>query len=119
MKSNGTTRRSATIDTVSPDHAAKPAMKIYTRTGDAGITGLYGGGRAPKNDPRIAAYGTVDELNAFLGVCRAAGLPGDVDEVLARLQHDMFALGAELASPDGAAPDVILLDGTDVADVEA
>jgi cob(I)alamin adenosyltransferase len=93
-------------------------MKIYTRTGDAGITGLYGGGRAPKNDPRIAAYGTVDELNALLGVCRAAGLPDEVDAVVARLQHEMFALGAELSSPSGAAPGAILLDHADVAAAE-
>ena len=94
-------------------------MKIYTRTGDAGTTGFYGGGRAAKNDPRIAAYGAVDELNAFLGVSRAAGLPVEVDGVLARLQHDMFALGAELASPGGAAPGSILLDGNDIAAAEA
>jgi cob(I)alamin adenosyltransferase len=93
-------------------------MKIYTRTGDAGITGLYGGGRAPKNDPRIAAFGTVDELNAALGVCRAAGLPDEVNALLARLQHEMFALGAELSSPGGAAPGAILLDHADVAAAE-
>ena len=69
-------------------------MKIYTRTGDAGQTGLYGGGRVRKNDLRIAAYGTVDELNAQLGVCRSADLPPALQEPLARLQHEMFALGA-------------------------
>jgi cob(I)alamin adenosyltransferase len=94
-------------------------MKIYTRTGDTGTTGFYGGGRAPKNDPRIAAYGTVDELNAFLGMCRATGLPESVDRVVVRLQHDMFALGAELASPGGAAPGSILLSGSDVTAAEA
>ncbi len=94
-------------------------MKIYTRTGDAGTTGFYGGGRAAKNDSRIAAVGAVDELNAFLGMCRAVGLPKDVDGVIARLQHDMFALGAELASPSGAAPGSILLDDRDIAAAEA
>jgi cob(I)alamin adenosyltransferase len=94
-------------------------MKIYTRTGDAGLTGLYGGGRVPKNDERIAAYGTVDELNASLGACRATGLPTDVDDLLGRLQHEMFALGAELASPAGAAPGSILLDDADIAYAEA
>lgn len=94
-------------------------MKIYTRTGDAGLTGLYGGARVAKNNVRIAAYGTVDELNACLGSCRAAGLPGEVDRLLGQLQHDMFALGAELASPGVAAPGSILLDETDVARVEA
>jgi cob(I)alamin adenosyltransferase len=75
-------------------------MKIYTRTGDTGQTGLYGGGRVRKDDPRIAAYGTVDELNAFLGLARAAGLSREIDEVLARLQNELFDLGAELASRD-------------------
>jgi cob(I)alamin adenosyltransferase len=93
-------------------------MKIYTRTGDAGTTGLYGGGRVPKNDIRIAAYGSVDELNAQLGVCRAAGLPAAADDVVARLQHEMFALGAELASPGGAISHSIYLDEGDVARLE-
>ena len=57
-------------------------MKIYTRTGDTGETGLYGGGRVRKDDPRIAAYGTVDELNAFLGLAAADGLPPEIDAVL-------------------------------------
>jgi cob(I)alamin adenosyltransferase len=94
-------------------------MKIYTRTGDGGSTGLYGGGRAAKNDLRIAAVGTVDELNAFLGVCRATGLPIGIDGPLARLQHEMFALGAELSSPGGAAPGSILLNAADIAAAEA
>jgi len=74
-------------------------VKIYTRTGDAGETGLIGGGRVPKDHARVAAYGEVDELNAVLGVARAqagdpplAGLLGDV-------QRDLFALGAQLADP--------------------
>jgi cob(I)alamin adenosyltransferase len=75
-------------------------MRIYTRTGDAGLTGLYGGGRVPKSDPRIAAYGAIDELNTQLGVCRAASLPSDLEAVLAPLQHELFSLGAELSSPD-------------------
>ncbi|MBL9124474.1 MAG: cob(I)yrinic acid a,c-diamide adenosyltransferase [Planctomycetaceae bacterium] len=75
-------------------------MKIYTRTGDEGETGLYGGPRVRKDDPRIEAYGTVDELNALLGVARAETLPAEVDELLARLQNELFDLGGELASPD-------------------
>jgi cob(I)alamin adenosyltransferase len=93
-------------------------MKIYTRTGDAGLTGLYGGGRVRKNDLRIAAYGAIDELNAQLGVCRTAELPPALDEPLVRLQHEMFALGAELSSPDDAAPGSILIDDADVAAAE-
>jgi cob(I)alamin adenosyltransferase len=74
-------------------------MRIYTRTGDAGETGLFGGQRAPKDAPRVEAFGTVDELNAALGVARAC--PGDelVSELLAEIQNDLFVLGADLATP--------------------
>src|SRR5262245_16246670 len=75
-------------------------MKIYTKTGDDGETGLYGGGRVRKDDPRIAAYGTVDELNAVLGLARAEGAPAEIDELLARVQNELFDLGAELATRD-------------------
>ena len=76
-------------------------MKIYTKTGDDGTTGLFGGGRIPKNHPRTAAYGTVDELNAWLGVVRAGGLATETDATLERIQSELFALGADLATPDG------------------
>lgn len=75
-------------------------MKIYTRTGDDGQTGLFGGPRVPKDAPRIEAYGTVDELNAALGVARCAALPEAIDAVVARVQNELFDLGAELATPD-------------------
>ncbi len=75
-------------------------MKIYTKTGDAGETGLFGGPRVLKDAPRIEAYGTLDELNAVLGVVRASGLPAAFDASVARVQHQLFDLGAELASPD-------------------
>jgi len=74
-------------------------VKIYTRTGDAGETSLFGGTRVPKNDARIEAYGTVDELNSFLGVARASAIPSDVDGVLQQVQTDLFEIGAHLASP--------------------
>jgi cob(I)alamin adenosyltransferase len=74
-------------------------VKIYTRTGDRGETSLFGGTRVAKNDARIEAYGTVDELSSFLGVARASGLPSDVDSTLAQVQHDLFEVGAHLASP--------------------
>lgn len=77
-------------------------MKIYTRTGDDGTTGLFGGGRVSKNDPRLNAYGALDELNAVLGVARAEGLSARSDEILLSLQNQMFDLGAELAAPDAA-----------------
>lgn len=77
-------------------------MKIYTRTGDSGDTGLFGGGRVPKDHPRVAAYGDVDELNAAIGVARATGPLPRIDEVLVPIQRDLFAIGALLATPDRA-----------------
>jgi cob(I)alamin adenosyltransferase len=78
-------------------------MKIYTKTGDDGGTGLFGGARVGKDDPRIEAYGTVDELNSVLGWVRTVGLPADIDDCLMRIQNELFAVGAELATPDPAA----------------
>ena len=75
-------------------------MKIYTKTGDAGTTGLFGGGRVNKDHPRVEAYGDVDELNAALGLARAADVMPRVDEVLVPIQRDLFAIGALLATPD-------------------
>ena len=75
-------------------------LKIYTRTGDEGDTGLFGGGRVSKDDPRVEAYGEVDELNAAIGMARSVEMMPRVDEVLAPLQHDLFAIGALLATPD-------------------
>jgi cob(I)alamin adenosyltransferase len=76
--------------------------KIYTRTGDEGETALFGGGRVPKNDPRVEAYGDVDEANAVIGVAQAAlkqqGSLGIVRQ-LTRVQEDLFAIGAYLATP--------------------
>jgi cob(I)alamin adenosyltransferase len=81
-------------------------MRIYTRTGDAGETGLFGGGRVPKDAIRVEAYGTVDELNAAIGAARAC--PGDeiVGDLLAAIQHDLFVLGADLAAPEEAGDQV-------------
>lgn len=75
-------------------------MKIYTRTGDAGDTGLFGGGRVPKNHPRVEAYGDVDELNAAIGFARSIEQMPRIDEVLVPIQRDLFAIGALLATPD-------------------
>jgi cob(I)alamin adenosyltransferase len=74
-------------------------MKLYTRTGDAGETALFDGTRVSKADLRVDAYGEVDELNAWIGVVRSGGLAADLDAVLATIQRDLFALGAELADP--------------------
>jgi cob(I)alamin adenosyltransferase len=81
-------------------------MKIYTKTGDSGDTGLLAPGRVRKDHPRIEAYGTVDELNAALGLARASGLGEDIDRVIGRAQNELFSLGAQLAAVDPrSAPD--------------
>ncbi|WP_394887206.1 cob(I)yrinic acid a,c-diamide adenosyltransferase [Mesorhizobium sp. AaZ16] len=76
--------------------------KIYTRTGDGGTTGLGTGARRLKSDVRIDAYGTVDEANACIGMARVhtAGAHPEIDAMLARIQHDLFDLGADLCVPD-------------------
>jgi cob(I)alamin adenosyltransferase len=76
--------------------------RIYTRTGDRGETGLFGGGRIPKSDPRVRAYGEVDELNAVLGWTITQLGESDVGARLTAVQRDLFALGAHLATPSGA-----------------
>jgi cob(I)alamin adenosyltransferase len=76
-------------------------MKIYTRTGDDGTTGLFGGARVKKNDARVEAYGTVDEANAAIGMARATGLEAAMDALLASIQDDLFTVGAELACAPG------------------
>ena len=78
--------------------------KIYTRTGDAGTTSLGTGKRVPKHDLRIAAYGSVDETNASIGVARThlAGAHPDLDAMLTRIQNDLFDLGADLCAPEAA-----------------
>ena len=76
-------------------------MKIYTKTGDDGTTGLFGGGRVAKASARVEAYGTVDELNATVGLARATKLDPDSEAILARVQVDLFTLGAELACVPG------------------
>ena len=75
-------------------------MKIYTKTGDRGDTGLFGGGRVQKDHPRVEAYGDVDELNAAIGFVRAVEPMPRVDEILVGVQRDLFAIGALLATPD-------------------
>jgi cob(I)alamin adenosyltransferase len=79
-------------------------LKIYTKTGDDGRTGLLGPGRVAKDSVRIAAYGTIDELNAAVGVARAARPDPAADALLARVQDDLFAVGAALADPDPQGP---------------
>jgi cob(I)alamin adenosyltransferase len=78
--------------------------RIYTRTGDQGTTALASGERRPKHDLRIEAYGTVDETNACLGLARLHTSGHDVDEMLGRIQNDLFDLGADLATPETGQP---------------
>src|SRR5215213_12020926 len=75
-------------------------MKIYTRTGDSGVTGLFGGGRVPKDDRRVVAYGDVDELNSVLGGVRATEPRGFFDPLFESVQRDLFSIGGQLATPD-------------------
>ena len=75
-------------------------MKIYTKTGDHGSTGLFGGGRVAKDNIRVEAYGDVDELNAVIGMARSVEMMPRIDEVLVPIQRDLFAIGALLATPD-------------------
>ncbi len=77
-------------------------MTIYTKTGDSGETGLFGGGRVPKDDIRVAAYGAVDELNAAIGAVGACE-PNDFEtSLLESIQRDLFSIGGQLATPDPA-----------------
>jgi cob(I)alamin adenosyltransferase len=76
-------------------------MKLYTKTGDDGTTGLFGGARVGKASRRVDAYGTVDETNAAIGMARACPPDAVIDAVLARVQEDLFTLGAELACSPG------------------
>jgi cob(I)alamin adenosyltransferase len=95
-------------------------VKIYTRTGDDGTTGLFGGARVAKESLRVTAYGTVDELNACLGVARAAIPERDLGDVLIALQRDLFTLGAELGCAPGktAKLPMALLGDADVSRLE-
>lgn len=84
-------------------------MKIYTKTGDEGETGLFAGPRVGKDHRRIEAYGAVDELNALLGLVRTFPIPGMIDAQLVSIQNELFAIGAELATPDPIAHGTCLL----------
>ena len=93
-------------------------MKIYTRTGDSGETGLFGGERRQKNDRRVATYGTVDEANAILGVA-ALTAPGELSPLLQTLQAELFTLGADLATPlSYNSPSITRITDRDIARLE-
>jgi cob(I)alamin adenosyltransferase len=95
-------------------------MKIYTRTGDDGTTSLFSGGRVPKYHLRVESYGTVDELNSVLGVARAYQPSDQTDSYLARIQHQLFNLGADLATPlDAQSRHIVRMDAETVQWLEA
>ncbi len=95
-------------------------MKIYTKAGDGGQTSLLGGKKVSKSALRIAAYGTVDELNSALGALRSHGPGAPLDAFLERVQSDLFRIGAELASADGApAGNLVRVGDPDVRLIEA
>ena len=93
-------------------------MKLYTRTGDSGTTGLIGGGRVDKDDPRVDAYGGVDEANAIIGLAAVAA-DDAARPLLAAVQADLFALGAHLAAPGGGTANTPLPDLPEAARLEA
>lgn len=101
-------------------------MKVYTRTGDDGTTALFGGGRVAKSHPRIAAYGTVDEANAAVGMARSALASGSAsaadhraDALLGRVQEELFVLGGDLASPGETTYPVPRIEARHVEALEA
>jgi cob(I)alamin adenosyltransferase len=94
-------------------------MKIYTKTGDDGTTGLYGGGRVRKDHARVEAYGAVDELNAALGLARAETLPAEIDGLVARIQNELFDLGAELATPQPAMQGLTIVGQDEIKGMES
>jgi cob(I)alamin adenosyltransferase len=100
-------------------------MKLYTRTGDDGTTGLFSGARVSKDHPRIEAYGTVDELNAVLGLVlcacdRSHAFEGRLHAVVSAMQSRLFDIGADLATPEGAKQQARIhrIDDADVAEAE-
>jgi cob(I)alamin adenosyltransferase len=92
-------------------------VKIYTKTGDSGETGLFDGTRVGKSDPRVSAYGEVDELNAWLGAVRATGVDEEISSMLERIQRDLFALGARLADPSKRIADRVTKAAISDADI--
>jgi cob(I)alamin adenosyltransferase len=94
-------------------------MKIYTKTGDSGETGLPGGGRVPKDAAVTEVCGNADELNTILGLARSVQLPDDIDRLLDRIQSQLFDLGAETARLGAAADTACRIDAADVKALEA
>jgi cob(I)alamin adenosyltransferase len=94
-------------------------MKIYTKTGDAGETGLWGGQRVSKDALRVHAYGTADECNAAIGVARAAGLDAGLDAILNQVQAQLFVVGADLATPGEGGASIPRVGAEEIGFLEA
>jgi cob(I)alamin adenosyltransferase len=94
-------------------------VKIYTKTGDEGLTGLLGSRRVPKDDARIVAYGTIDELNAALGLARSQKLDHEADALVGRLQDELFAVGSALADPNPDGPFHATISEANISRLEA
>lgn len=102
---------------------AEKSMKIYTKTGDSGTTGLFAGPRVSKDHPRIQAYGTIDELNALMGVVDAlmsheSGEPFNPSDWIKEIQSDLFSIGAQLATPQAREHGMCLLTEARVDELE-
>lgn len=94
-------------------------MKIYTKTGDKGQTGLFGGGRVSKDSPRIEAFGTIDELNCLLGLARTDAGDDEAVTILESIQQELFAIGTELATPDSTKNPIATIGGEEVGRLES
>jgi cob(I)alamin adenosyltransferase len=92
--------------------------RIYTRGGDQGETSLGDGSRAPKSDPRVVAYGSVDELNSHLGVALAVGLPEAMRAPVVRIQNELFDLGADLSVPYAESDERLRVTAAQVEELE-
>lgn len=92
--------------------------RIYSKTGDEGTTGSVGGQRISKDSVLIEAYGSLDELNAVIGLIRTHAIPGDMDGVLEKIQNDLFALGAEISTPDRAGTGTAEVGDEEIAELE-
>jgi cob(I)alamin adenosyltransferase len=93
-------------------------VKIYTKTGDKGETGLFGNDRVSKASKRIEAYGTVDELNSVLGIVRSLNPPPEIDAIVEAIQGDLFTLGADLATPYDSNSSVPRIQAAEVQRIE-
>lgn len=101
------------------DAKGGPMTRIYTRSGDDGTTGLIGGQRVSKESPLMEACGSLDELNALLGVVRSYRLPEKIERALQQVQSDLFVIGAEIVTPEGTAPKGSGICDADIRNLES